>query len=198
MNQQINLYLPEFRVKKDALTAVVMGQVAAGVVAIMLLVSAVDYYRAWSLSGEADALRATLQQETQRTNQLNDQLARRSQNAELTQRLELAELRLESSIQIRDFLSDTQLGNVEGFSEYFKDLSRASFDGISLSEIAFSNGGRLARMSGQTLDSAMVPRYVDNIETGKSPLRLHRFSPSILRDRSNNQVFQFELVTNGE
>lgn len=143
-------------------------------------------------------MRATLQQETQRTNQLDEQLARRSQNVELTQRLELAELRLESSIQIRDFLSETQLGNVDGFSEYFKDLSRAAFDGISVTEFAFANGGRQVRMSGQALDSAMVPRYVDNIEMGKSPLRLQRFSPSIRRDSSNEQIFQFELVTNGE
>jgi len=53
-------------------------------------------------------------------------------------------------------------------------------------------------MSGQALDSVMVPRYVDNIEMGKSPLRLQRFSPSIRRDSSNDQIFQFELVTNGE
>lgn len=198
MNQQINLYLPEFRIKKDKLTAVLMGQVAGAVIGIMLLVSAVDYFRAWSLSAEADSLRAALQQETQRTNQLDEQLARRSQNVELTQRLELAELRLESSIQIRDFLSETQLGNVDGFSEYFKDLSRAAFDGISVTEFAFANGGRQVRMSGQALDSAMVPRYVDNIEMGKSPLRLQRFSPSIRRDSSNDQIFQFELVTNGE
>lgn len=46
MNQQINLYLPEFRIKKDKLTAVLMSQVAGAVIGIMLLVSAVDYFRA--------------------------------------------------------------------------------------------------------------------------------------------------------
>ena len=42
MNQQINLYLPEFRVKKDALTAVLMGQILGGVIVVMVLVSAYD------------------------------------------------------------------------------------------------------------------------------------------------------------
>lgn len=198
MNQQINLYLPEFRIKKDTVTALLMGQIAAGMVAIMVLVSAVDYFRAWSLSGQAEELRVTLQEETRRTDDLQGQLARRSQNTELTDRLELAELRLESSIQIRDFLSETQLGNVDGFSEYFKDLSRAAFDGISISEFAFTTGGRNVRMVGQALDSSMVPRYVDNIEMGQSPLRSQQFSSFIARDNSEGQIFEFELVTNRE
>lgn len=196
MKQQINLYLPEFRIKKDTVTALLMGQVAAGIVALMVLISAVDYFRAWSLSGDLDDLRATLQEETRRTSELDEQLARRSQNTELTDRLEIAELRLESNIQIRDFLSETQLGNVEGFSEYFKDLSRASFEGISISSIEFDTGGRDVRLVGQAVDSAMVPRYVDNIEAGQSPLRARRFSPSIARDSDNTQLFEFELVSN--
>lgn len=198
MQQQINLYLPEFRVKKDPVTALLMGQVLAGVIGVMMLVTLFDLFTQWRLGNELETLQATLQEETQRTDQIDEQLARRSQNTELADRLERAEARLEASIQIRDFLGETQLGNVNGFSEYFKDLSRAAFDGISLSQFSFSEGGSMVRLVGQTVDSAMVPRYVDNIESGNSGLRMQQFSPSISRTSVEDQLFRFELVTNRE
>lgn len=198
MQQQINLYLPEFHVKKDPITALLMGQILAGVLSLMFLVSGYDLFTLWRLESQLESLQATLLEETRRTSELDEQLARRSQNTELSDRLELAEANLQASEEIRDFLSRTQLGNVMGFSEFFKDLSRASFDGISLSSIAFSNGGDSVELSGQALDSAMVPRYVDNIEQGISPLRNKRFSPRISRENITDQLFQFHLSTYSE
>lgn len=198
MQQQINLYLPEFHVKKDPVTALLMGQVIAGVIGLMILVSAYDFFTQWRLGSQLDELQLTLEEETRRTDQLDEQLARRSQNSELTDRLEQAEALLESSAQIREFLSQTQLGNVMGFSEYFKDLSRATFDGISLTAFSFSEGGNRVEIRGQAVDSAMVPRYVDNIERGISPLRMQQFSPSISRQSAQDQIFQFELSSNSE
>lgn len=198
MNQQINLYLPEYRVKKDPVTALLMGQIVGGLLVLMLLVTAYHMVIQWNLDSQLLELRATLAEETQRTSQLGDELARRSQNTALTNRLERAEARLEASIQIRDFLGATQLGNVTGFSEHFKDLSRAAFDGISLTEFAFSDGGRITRLEGQATDSAMVPRYVDNIEQGFSPLSRQQFSSTISRTGEDNPIFQFELTSGNE
>ncbi|MEQ8315127.1 MAG: hypothetical protein RL839_06665 [Gammaproteobacteria bacterium] len=198
MQQQINLYLPEFRVKKDPVTALLMGQVLAGVIGVMVLLTLFNLFSQWRLGNELEALQASLEEETRRTDQLDEELARRSQNTELTSRLERAEARLEASIQIRDFLSETKLGNIVGFSEYFKDLSRAAFEGISISNFAFADGGESVELRGQAIDSAMVPRYVDNIERGQSPLRNLRFSPLITRSTASDQFFQFELSTDSE
>ncbi len=198
MHQQINLYLPEFHVKKDPVTALLMGQIVGGVIGLMVLVTAFDLFTQWRLGNQLEALEVTLEEETRRTDELDEQLARRSQNRELTARLERAEAQLEASIQIRDFLSETQLGNVEGFSEYLKDLSRASFAGISLSEFTIAAGGQQVTLAGQAQESAMVPRYVDNIELGQSPLRAQQFSPSISRSSTMDQIFEFELRTSRE
>lgn len=67
MKQQINLYLPEFKVKKDPLTALLMAQVLGGVVAVMVLVSAWDMITRWRLNSELTDLRATLVEETRTT-----------------------------------------------------------------------------------------------------------------------------------
>ena len=47
MQQQINLYLPEFRIKKDPVTALLMGQVLAGVIGVMVLVAGFDLCTQW-------------------------------------------------------------------------------------------------------------------------------------------------------
>jgi hypothetical protein len=198
MNQQINLYLPEFKVKKDAVTAQLMLQLLGSLAAIMVLISLYDVFDRWQLNRELADLGKTLVEETRKTDELDEVLARRAQNTVLSDRLEQAEARLESSRQIRNFLSDTTLGNVSGFSEFFKDLSRASIDGLSITEFSFSNGGRSTRIAGQVLDSAMVPRYVNNIEQGQSPLRNQHFSPSISRSDIQTQYFDFVLSNASE
>ncbi|NKB33362.1 MAG: hypothetical protein GKR91_09715 [Pseudomonadales bacterium] len=198
MQQQINLYLPEFKVKKDLLTPLLMGQILGGLLAVCVLVSAWDLFTRWRLNSELAELQEVLVEETQRTDQLDEQLALRSQNTALTNRLEQAEARLDASRQIRRFLSDTTLGNVEGFSEYFKDLSRAAIDGLSLSEFSFANGGAEVLLAGQVVDSAMVPRYVDNIEAGQSPLRDRHLSLSITRFEIEDQFFSFVLSSSNE
>ncbi|PCJ22361.1 MAG: hypothetical protein COA96_14730 [SAR86 cluster bacterium] len=198
MNQQINLYLSEFRVKKDALTVLLMGQVLGGVLAIMVLISAYDLFTRWQLSAELVQSRSSLAQETKKTDELEGSLARRSQNRELTDRLDQAEERLGSSRQIREFLSETKLGNVIGFSEYFKDLARASMDGLSLSEFQITEGGDQIKLTGQVMESAMVPRYVSNLEHSNSSIRNQNFSASILGAGADSQYFSFKLSSADE
>ena len=198
MQQQINLYLDEFRVVKDPITAELMGKTLAAVLVVMLTIASWDLNEQRLLGNELAALRETLAEETRKTEELDEQLTRRSQNTELTDRLTEAEARYAAGLQIREFLSETNLGNVDGFSGYFKDLSRASIDGLSITAFQFTDGGEQATMSGQVRDSAIVPRYVQNIESGQSPLRNKTFSPSISRAEVESQIFTFELSTTSE
>ena len=198
MKQQINLYLPEFKVEKDPLTVLVMAQVLAVVLAIMIVVSSYEVFTRWQLGTELADLRITLAEETRKTAALDAELSRRSQNVELSNRLERAEAVLASSQRVRDFLSGAKLGNVSGFSEYFKDLSRAAMDGLSISEFTFTDGGETVTLSGKVADSAMVPRYVANFENGNSPLKTKHFNPSISRPDVEAPFFDFVLSTTSE
>jgi len=198
MEQQINLYLPEFKVKKDPLTTLVMGQILGGVVAVMVLVSGYQLLTRWQLNADLAQLQATLQEETRKTGELDALLIGRSENTELTKQLEEAEDTLLSRRQIKGFLNETQLGNVIGFSEFFKDLSRATIDGLSLTEFTLSNGGENVTLSGLALDSAMVPRYVSNLKAAESSLRNKHFSPSISRDSASAQYFSFSMSSTNE
>lgn len=197
MKQQVNLYLPEFKVKKDPLTARLMAQLLGAVIALMILISAYDFLTRWQLNTELAELRLTLQEETRKTNELDGLLASRSQDTELSDRLDRAEARLNSGRQVRDFLSETKLGNEVGFSEYFKDLSRASMDGLSLMEFSISEGGDRLRLSGLVVESAMVPRYVKNLEFSTSPIRNQHFG-TIIASVIGEQHYSFALSTSNE
>ena len=198
MQQQINLYLDEFRVDKDPISAGLIGNTLAAVLVVMLTIASWDINEQRLLGNELAALRETLAEETRKTEELDEQLTRRSQNTELTDRLNGAEARYAAGLQIREFLSETNLGNMDGFSGYFKDLSRASIDGLSITAFQFTDGNEQATMSGQVRDSAIVPRYVQNIESGQSPLRNKTFSPSISRAEVESKIFTFELSTTSE
>ncbi|HBJ88945.1 MAG TPA: hypothetical protein DDZ21_03160 [Gammaproteobacteria bacterium] len=198
MQQQINLYLDEFRVDKDPISAGLIGNTLAAVLVVMLTIASWDLNEQRLLGNELAALRETLAEETRKTEELDGQLTRRSQNTELTDRLNGAEARYAAGLQIREFLSETNLGNMDGFSGYFKDLSRASIDGLSITAFQFTDGNEQATMSGQVRDSAIVPRYVQNIESGQSPLRNKTFSPSISRAEVESKIFTFELSTTSE
>lgn len=195
MKQQVNLYLAEFRVEKDQLTALLMGQVLGGIILTMVVIAALDSFTRWQLEGELKQLNQVLAVETTKTNNLDAQLARRSQSTDLSNRLVQAETTLSSSRQIADFLSGTKLGNVNGFSEYFKDVSRAMIPGLALSRFEFSEGGDGVTISGKVADSALVPLYVNNVKQGSSPLRSSRFSPRISRD---GQLYSFVLSNRNE
>lgn len=198
MKQQINLYLPEFRVKRDRLTVLLMGKILGGIVVVMFLLSSYDYFQRWQLNGELADLRATLGEETQKTGELNGLLAQRSQSEQLISRLEEAEARLIADRQVINFLGRTKLGNLVGFSEHFKDLSRASVDGFQLSSIQISRGGEQVYLSGQVVDSSLVVKFVSNLKYGKSSISNLNFSTNITRESAEDRAFPFSLRTVNE
>jgi len=198
MKQQVNLYLAEFRVKRDKLTVLLMGKVLGAVVVVMLLLTGYDYVVRWQLNRELVELRATLSEETRKTGELDGLLALRSQSEQLTNRLREAEARLIADRQIINFLGGTKLGNLAGFSEHFKDLSRASIDGFSLSNIEISNGGDQLSLAGQVVDSSLVVKFVSNLRYGKSPIRELNFSTNISRETAEDRSFPFSLRTVNE
>jgi len=195
MKQQINLYLPEFRVKRDKLTVPLMGKVLGGVVVLMVLLTGYDYLVRWQLDGELVELRATLSDESRKTGELEGLLAQRSQSEQLTSRLREAEARLISDRQVVNFLGGAKLGNLIGFSEHFKDLSRASIDGFSLSSIQIESGGERVDLGGQVIDSSLVVKFVSNLRFGNSSMSNLNFSTNIARASADESAFPFTLST---
>ncbi|NQV69834.1 MAG: hypothetical protein HQ498_07395 [Pseudohongiella sp.] len=195
MKQQINLYLAEFKLKKEILTALLMAQILGGVIVLIILSFTYEFTTSALLNAELAELQLTLQQETSKTNELVGVLARRTQDTELIDRLDRDERRLDSGRRIRDFLRATKLGNLAGFSEHLKDLSRASMDGLSLSEFTITEGGDRLSLVGQVIDSSLVPRYVSNLARSNSTIRNQFFGTTISLQGQN---YSFALRTSND
>ena len=175
-----------------------MALMLGGLTVVLVLVTIFNFYTQLSLNGELSDLEALLIEETRKTRDLDELLARRSGNTTLADRLARAEDELDSRRQIASFLNTTKLGNVVGFSEFFKDISRASVEGLSISSFTFAQGGESVEITGQVVDAGRVPQFVTNLPLGQSPLRYMRFNTSASRVETGGQTLSFRLTSNYE
>lgn len=201
--QQVNLYLPEFRPHKEYVRGIRVLQLGVAMMLVMAVFSAHAYLTAHNLRAELEMTQRQLYQQTELTNELQQNLARRSSDPALVQELSDREQRLAESREMLEFLRGTNLGNINGFSEYLKDLSRASFEGLWLTEFSLLDGGQDVYLKGIAQQSAMVPDFIGRLGSGRSPLRERNFSRFLgnrinttpVEGLENTELYQFELET---
>ena len=199
--QQINLYLPELRPNREWLTAGRLVRTAAAALVVMILLSSWNYWQRSSLQQQLVAAQTDLAAQTARTEQIERDAASRSSNEALLRDIETRELRLAQSQELLDFLRNTTLGNSTGYSEYVKDLSRASFDGIWLTEFRISGGSDSVFLRGNALQTAMVPDYVGRLSGSQSSLqgrlfnRLQSNRVTVPAVEGGGEMYEFVLET---
>lgn len=203
MIQQVNLFLPEFQPRNELISGIRVLQLAVVVLIIMAIMTVTNNLRTRSLRMELQTAQAQLARQTAITEELQQNLARRSSDPSLVQEMNDREQRIAESREMLDFLRGSNLGNISGFSEYVKDLSRATFDGMWLTEFNLLNGGQHVYLKGIAQKSAMVPDFINRLAGGYSPLSERDFS-RFLGNRINTtpiegleqvELYQFELET---
>lgn len=203
MSQQVNLYLPEFRPNREYISAIRVLQLAAFAVLVMAVMSASSFLKTRSLRADIQVTQTQLAAQSVITNQLQQDLARRASDPALVEELSDREQGLAESREMLQFLRGTNLGNISGFSEYVKDISRASFDGLWLTQFNFLNGGENVYLKGIAQQSAMVPDFINRLAGGKSPLTQRDFSRFLgnlinttpVEGLERTRLYQFELET---
>ena len=106
--QQINLYQEEFRTPKDPLSAVLIGQVVAGSLAVIIVVAAVAGLIGWGAAAEVREIKGEAADLTEQSRLLAGELRARDQGASFAKSVQLAERKLASSETIRVFLGQLQ------------------------------------------------------------------------------------------
>jgi Tfp pilus assembly protein PilN len=175
VNQQVNLYLPEFRPSREWLNASRLLWLVLAAVLVMALVSGYDYWRLTGLRDEQAMLQDRLATQARETGELERQVASRTGDERLQRELEARQARLQRTRGLLGFLEDARLGNTDGFSSVMKDLSRASFEGLWLTEFQLQQGGESVTLSGVVRQSAMVPDFIGRLGNGESTLREQQF-----------------------
>lgn len=191
--QQINLYLPEFRPKKDLLSAeraVVLLGVLFAVLLMLYIGRAVDMAKA-----EKVALELETQQKEQK--QKIDELKKApkpSKDPSLEQ--EVARLRdaIRNRENVAEVISGRSLGNDAGFSRHLIALGRHKVDGVSLQGFSVRGGGAFLRLEGVSQKPELVPLYVSQLQ-GDENFRSTKFG--YLSMQSHGASVQFTLSGDG-
>ena len=193
--QQINLYVAELRPRRDVLSA---GR-AALLIVLLVVVAALfvswEQWRQTQLSRELAQIEARIQTQAPRVEALEQEAASRATDAALLREAGNREEQAAQTLQLLAFMEQVTLGNMVGYSEHLKDLSRASFQGIWLTDISLEGDANSVSLQGFVTSPAMLPDYVSRLGGGRSTLSsrsFHRLTTSRAPDDSGNHAFELE------
>jgi hypothetical protein len=163
MSQQINLFNAEFLQQKKVFTAAAMT-ISLGVLALGLTaVSVAAKVRVASLQAQADAGAAQLDKSRKRLASVSAEFAPRQQDPRLAEEVALAQGELGDLKDVAGLIERGELGNTQGYAEYFRALARQSVDGLWLTGVSIAGAGLDIGVRGRAMDPALVPGFLGRL-----------------------------------
>ncbi|WP_075185704.1 hypothetical protein [Teredinibacter haidensis] len=161
--QQVNLYLPELRPKKEWLTTnslffSVVGIIAIYVAFYFIAVANLDVLEQQVVELENQQLATKKQLEKFKAK------ANPFQSNQLEPQLEYLRAALKGREHVGEIITWQNLGNADGFVNPLKALARQSMPSISLEKISLSRGGQHLQLRGQTQAPEDIATYIQILQ----------------------------------
>ncbi len=160
MSQQINLFNPAFEKQKQYLSALSMAQ---GLGLILAAGIALNWYGARQvaeLEQQAAASKAQLDaREARRAKAVIDFPARQKDPA-LDRALVQAEADQAALREAQHILEGGELGNTQGYADYFRAFARAKVSGLWLTGASIAGAGSQIGLQGRATQAELVPLYI--------------------------------------
>jgi hypothetical protein len=163
VSQQINLFNPVFLQQKKIFSARTM---AGALLVLAVGVAALNMYgnlRLQGLQKQADAGAAQLAQKQARLASVAAEFAPRQKNPAVDAELLDAERQLAALREVSGVLERGELGNTQGYAEYFRALARQHVDGLWLTGVSITGAGVDIGVRGRALDPQRVPGYLNRL-----------------------------------
>jgi len=160
MSQQINLFNPHFEPQRNLLSvrgmAIALGALVLGLAAF----GGYAKLRVARLETEVAQGEQRVQKAQKRLLDATAEFAPRTKDARLD--AELAEVQAEHDAlhRVADVIERGDLGNTQGYAEYFRALARQRVDGLWLTGVSIAGAGLEIGVRGRALDPALVPGYL--------------------------------------
>lgn len=160
MSQQINLYNPLFLKQEKHFSARTMAQ-ALGVI-VLGLVALYVYARLESAKTErfAQHQREQLTSQQDQLVKLGTQLATLGASKALEAEVVKAEAEVKTRQATLDALNAGELGNTDGFSDFFAAFGRRAMAGVWLTGFNIGDAGNELVVRGRALQADLVPAYL--------------------------------------
>jgi Tfp pilus assembly protein PilN len=160
VNQQINLYQPIFRRQKKVFSAVAMLQVALIFFVVFASIYLYGQSKLQPLREQSAQVRAELAKVNAQLSKMENSADKESPSKLMENEIARLTAELEKRRQIMDVLQNQTLGNTAGLSAYMTAFARQHVQGMWLTKVSVSNGGRNLGLQGKTLNSELVPQYL--------------------------------------
>lgn len=165
MSQQINLFNPLFRRQKKYFSAATMLQALSLLLLGSLLVYGYARYRMSSINERAAQSAITLKVTQARLLEISAQAGPRQPSQLLNDEVARMEAKLQARRHIVGMLGTGELGNSNGFSEYFRALSRQTMNGVWITSFHVSGAESAVAISGRALQPELVPVFLNRLKT---------------------------------
>lgn len=189
MSQQINLFNPIFREQKKYLSAVTMAQALGLILLGSVLIGGYASYRSSQLHAEAAAVDTQLKAAQERLAKVTQAFAPRQKSQALEQEIRNMEMELQSLQKVAVILNEGELGNKDGYADYFRAFARQILDGVWLTGFSLHGAGAEIELRGRALQPERIPAYInrlgkESVLQGKSFSNLEMHVPKATPDRS--------------
>jgi hypothetical protein len=163
VSQQINLFNPDFRPRRELFTALMLVQVLLILTLVLAGVYAYQYRQAQALNKQAGELAAQLEQEKLNLMKVTAEYAPRARSEALEKRANEMERQLQGEEAVLEVLQGGSLGNTQGYSGYMRAFARQSVNGLWLTAFSIKGAGKEMALAGRTLRPELVPAYIQRL-----------------------------------
>lgn len=161
--QTVNLYLPEYRPKREWLS---LENSLIGFALFLMAMSALHLSQSQNLESLNQKV-ALLQQQEADVKQQAEQLKNKASTSD-RKRLQLQVDELRAAIgnrnALKKILSGSSLGNQSGFSEHMYTLGEKRTQDLVLNRFVLTRGGEFVELEGLTRTPSSVPLYVHELQ----------------------------------
>jgi hypothetical protein len=181
VTQYINLVNPEFRPRREWLTA---ASLIATLAVIGIALAAGNFIakgRSQDLQAELVAVDTQLRSDQERLAVAGRAVASAQPNPQLAAEVESTREKLRVLDASMAEVASGALGDTAGFSEQFRAFARQSTDGLWLTGFTLSGAGKDMVINGRTLDADRVPAYIRRL-SGESAFRGKSFDVLVIAE----------------
>ena len=182
--QHVNLYLPEFRPKKDWFSLLNLA-IAAFVLFIVLV--CVSYLQ----NSVAQKSRAKLLELENQKVALSNSIEAYKEGVDNTQgqkidaKIAAMRARLAQRQLLAEVIQGQNLGNEAGFSPAWQAIANYSSSDFSISKIHLFNGGTVLHLAGETRKAQYIPEYLEKLQSDPTLGYLNFGALSMTSENSN-------------
>ncbi|WP_425254297.1 MSHA biogenesis protein MshA [Janthinobacterium sp. NFX145] len=166
MSQQINLFNPQFELKKHHMSARTAGLGLGGLALVLLAAGVLAQQAMASLEQREAGVKAALAQGEAKRDQILRDFPPRKKDPALAQELAAVEAQRQLLQDASGVLASGKLGNTlgyAGYAGYFRELAQARVEGVWLTGVGITGAGNDFGLQGRALHASLLPAYITRL-----------------------------------